>query len=407
MTIETLTCPYCNASIGAPAGLTTGQRIECPRCGDTFPLGRLDAIARQPHPASEETRITADAPRIEPSPRRSPWLVGGAVIALMLLMAGGGLVFMLRTQAQRRAYDTSRPPRRPGRQPAFIEPDNPSVVSVPPDKLAALGYLPPHVNFLVGAHITELLANPVGKRMLTEPLSFGESAYRLENLPAWAGLRLEDIDHLVFAAEVDDNLLPPFYVVLRTTQPYDGEQLRDRLKGERVASASKKKLYAFHPQRNGIKLHAWFADERTLVLALFPQQLEALPSKPIENLRQLPDEVGTVLKERREPLAPAWIVGHSRDWTKTSAVKFLSRMKKQDIERLSTLRTFGVWLVPNKSLNVKGVFEGKDDAAARGLHDYFHTLHREDPSFKTALDGPWLTLQFQTNADFLSRLLKR
>ncbi|HWG41214.1 MAG TPA: hypothetical protein VN688_00400 [Gemmataceae bacterium] len=406
MTTETLTCPYCNASINVQPGLTTGQRITCPRCGDTFPLRHLDAIVGQSRPVPPETRITADAPSIEP-PRRSPWLVGGAIVGMMLLMAGGGLAFMLMTQDQRRAHDTSRPPRRPGRQPGIIEPDNPAIASVPPDKLAALGYLPPKVNFLVGAHITELLASPVGKQILSEPISLGRSAYRLERLPAWVGLRLEDIDHLVLAAQVDDNLLPTFYLVLRTTQPYEEEQLRDRLKGERVVSAGKKKLYAFHPQRDGIKLHVWFADERTFVLALLPQQLESLPAQPVEDLRQLSGEIRTVLKERREPMSPAWVVGHSRDWTKTSVVNYLSGLKKKDLERLSTLRTFGIWLVPDKSLTVKGVFECKDEAAARGWDDYFHTLRREDASLKTALEGSWLVLQYQTEPDFLSRFLKK
>ena len=166
-------------------------------------------------------------------------------------------------------------------------------------------------------------------------------------------------------------------------------------------------MYAFQPKANGIKLYARFADERTLVLALFPDQLESLPDKPVEELKQLPDEVFRVLKERREPIAPVWSVGHSRDWSKTSAKTFLSRMKKDDLERLASLRTFGIWMVPDKSLEVKAVFACKDEAGARGLGEYFRSLRGDDPSFKTALDGPWLTLQFQTDPDFLSRSMQR
>jgi hypothetical protein len=422
MTTETLTCPYCNASIGAPPSKAAGQRIVCPRCGDSFTLRLMDSRdgytigGTGVPPVLGETNITANAPPANPPTlagkaelrsRRSQWLVAGAVVGVMLLMAGVGLNFMLMTQDQRRAHDTSRPPRRPGRQPGVPEPDIVPIAGVAPDKLSALGYLPPGVNFLVGARITELLGSPIGAQVLRDPLKFGTTEYRLANLPSWVGLRLEHIDHLVFAAKVDDALLPPFYLVLRTVQPYNDESMRQRLKGTGVASAGKKKLYSFRRGRNGITFHVWFADERTLVLALFTDQLEALPAKPTEDLRQLPEEVRVVLQRRREPVAPVWIVGHSRDWTKTTAGKFLTRMKKQDLERLAPLRTFGLWLVPDHSLGVKGVFECKDAATARGLDDYFRSLRDPDPTYKSALDGPWLTLQFQTGPDFLSRLTKR
>ncbi|MGH7224041.1 MAG: hypothetical protein ACRELF_12490, partial [Gemmataceae bacterium] len=378
MTTETLTCPYCNASIGVSAGLSAGQRILCPRCGDTFPLRPADAFTGQPTPqAATETAITTKpapsasttlSPELSFRSRRSPGLVAALVIGVMLVMAGGGLIFMLRTQAQRRAYDTNLPPRRPGKQRGAIEADLPPLLaSIAPDKLPALGYLPSDVNFLFAVRIPELLASPAGMRMLRDPIKLGTKDHRLEELPAWLGFRLEDIDHLVFAARIDDTLPPPCYLVFRTAQPYDEEQMRQRLKATRIASPGKKTLYKFHPPRPDIPLHAWFADERTVVLALFANQLEGLPGQPVEDLQQLPEEIHTLLKQRREPVAPVWIVGHSRDWSKTRAAMFLNGMKKKDQAKLSSLRTFGVWLVPDNSLVVKGVFACKDEAGARRL----------------------------------------
>jgi hypothetical protein len=416
MNSETLTCPYCNASLNLQADWSPGQRIVCPRCGDAFPLRFSDSFTDRPRPSQpSETAIKTDGPTVQPAPvagislpsRWSNRLIAGMVLGLMLLMGGGGLVFMLMTQEQRRAYDTSRPPRRPGKQPGVPETDSaPLIDNVAPDKLAALGYLPSGVNFLFAARIPELLATPIGAQVLRGPIQLGEWQFRLDTLPKWLGFRLDEIDHLVFAAEVTDALLPPFYMVFRTAQPYDGEQLRQRLKCTSLASPSKKKLYAFHLPKQDIQLKAWFADERTVVLTVYAD-LEPLPSQPVEDLGQLPDELRTVLKQRRELVAPVWVAGHSRDWSKTSASIFLNRMKKEELRKLASLRTFGVWIVPENSVVVKGVFACKDDAGARDLEEYFHALHGPDANFKTAVDGPWLNLQFQTSPDLLARVLKR
>jgi hypothetical protein len=406
MATQTLTCPYCNAAIDTETSRTAGQRIVCPRCGDAFTLRPSDAFTNQPPPPPVETGITATPP-IAPPARWSNRMIAAVVLGVMFVMAGVGLAFMLATQKERRAHDTSRPPRRPGRQPGLIEPEQPAVAAVAPDRLAALGYLPSGINFLFAARVPELLAGPVGTQLLRDPIKLGGSQYRVEELPAWVGLRLEDIDHLVFAARVDDALIPPFYLVIRTVESYDEEAVRQRLKAARVGGAGPKKLYSFRSPKKDVPLHVWFADARTLVIALFADQLEMLPNRPADDLRRLPDELSNVLTTRREPVAPAWIAGHSRNWMQTPAVRFLNRLKKEEVEKLAPLRTFGVWLVPDKALDVKAVFACQDDKGARGLEEYFRTLSRDDPAFKTALDGPWLTLQFQAGPDFLSRLMKR
>lgn len=429
MNAETLTCPYCNAVLNSQDGWSPGQRIVCPRCGDAFPLrSDFTFTDRKPSPPrTAATAITADAPDAGLSlpPRWTNRQVAGVVLGVMLLMAGVGLAFMLVTQGQRRSYDTNRPARRPGKQQGVPEPENvaslPVIASVAPDKLAALGYLPPGVNFLLAARVPELLAGPAGAEVLHAPIQLGESSFHLENLPKWLGFRLEEIDHIVFAARIDNSILPPFYVVLRTSEPYVEEQLRQRLKGKRMASNSKKSLFAFRIPKPDVPLTAWCADTRTVVLALFADQLEPLPPQPVQDLQQLPEELRTLLQHRREPAAPAWIAGHSaRDWDKTSASLVLNRMKKEDVKRLATLRTFGLFIVPNMRANsptengnengalvITGIFACKDESSARELGEHFRALRGPDPSFKTALDGSWLMLQFRAGLDSLPLMFKR
>jgi hypothetical protein len=335
-------------------------------------------------------------------------LLAALVIGLMLLMAGGGLAFMLMTQAQRRAQDVSWPPRRPGKQLGVAEEENPPLVaSVAPDKLAALAYLPSDVNFLAAARIPELSAHPLGAQLLRQPLKIGGAEHPLSELPSWLGLRLEDIDHLVLGVRVQNDLVPPFYLVFRTVQPYDAERVRQRLKATRAPGTGKKRLYAFRAPRWNVPLSVWFADERTMVLALVAAQLEALPNEPVADLEQFDAEIRTVLKERREAAAPLWLAGHSSDWSKTLAARFLTRMKKEDWRKLSSLRTFGIWIVPEKTLSIKGVFACKDEAGTRQLDEYLRSLPGPEAQVKTARDGVWLLLQFQGGPDLLTRTIER
>ncbi len=416
MSTKPLTCPYCNASIAAPAETSASGCIECPLCGDSFAIPPADALAnRLPQSISSfasELAASSDSspvPAIDLPSRRSNGRLAAIAVGVMLLVAGVGLTFMLMTQAQRRIQDTVSPARRPFKQPGIPELSGaPAVESVAPDRLEALGYLPADVNLLVAARIPELAANSTGSQMLREPLKIGGAEQRLTDLPSWIGLQAEDIDHLVLGVRIKDDLIPPFYLVIRTVRPHDAEELRKRLnKGKRLASASKKKLFEFRPLKRDFPIHAWLADERTVVLALIAEQLEALPNEPVADLRQFAPELRRVLRERRELVAPIWMAGHSPDWTKTLAAKLSIGVKKDDWRKLASLRTFGIWIVPDESVAVKGVFSCKDEAGARVLDTYFRSLSVPDSNFKSALDDAWLTVQFQAGPGFLVRAFHR
>ncbi len=422
MTTETLTCPYCNASLGIQAGWSAGQRITCPRCGDSFPLPLSSPFLDQPslsqpsEPSSAADTLASEGPL---PTRWSNRLVAGVILGVMFFMASSSLVFMLLTQQQRRAYDTSRPPRRPGKQRGILEADKaPPGASVTPDKLAALGYLPSGVNFLLAVRISELLASPLGTQLLREPIQWGDASFHLNNLLQWLGFRLEEIDHLLLAARIDDTVPPPFYVVLRTAQPYDPEQLRQRLKGSHIPSSSKKKLYVFRIPQQDMPLYAWFADERTVVLALLADHLETLPSQPVDGLQQLPEELRTFLKQHREPTALVWSAGHCEDWSKTAAALLFNRMKKEQREKLASLRTFAIFIIPAQSdrssaehkdnaLVVKGAFACKEEAGAREWAEHCRALCGPGANLKTAVEGPSFLLQCHTSLDFFTRLGKR
>ncbi len=112
MTSARTTCPYCNSQVTTAGSETIGQRLVCPRCGETF-VCRTVAEPRAPTSAEESPVPFTAGESIPEAPRR--WS-NGAVAAVVL----GGMVTMLIiallwaqwTVDVRRAHDWVRGPRR-------------------------------------------------------------------------------------------------------------------------------------------------------------------------------------------------------------------------------------------------------------------------------------------------------
>jgi hypothetical protein len=113
MPTHPITCPYCNAFVSVPEP-PAGPRLECPRCGETFPYhgpapGEVGPALPRPE-VNGETAEAVPAPR--PARRWSNRSVASIVLLLMGLMAVGALVLALETQGVRRAHDTYLPRER-------------------------------------------------------------------------------------------------------------------------------------------------------------------------------------------------------------------------------------------------------------------------------------------------------
>src|SRR5947208_2322997 len=102
MTLEPLTCPYCNTLLPPPPGAASGQRILCPRCGDSFVLSAGDqtpsaAIHSQPEAPKPEVRTWPLAKPIRANRRLAVLILG-----IMACIFAGALAFALSTQEFRR-----------------------------------------------------------------------------------------------------------------------------------------------------------------------------------------------------------------------------------------------------------------------------------------------------------------
>ncbi len=330
MPSDVLSCPYCNTPAKPPAGARPGQRIPCPRCGESFPYRGSD----------DTGAVTASSPPPAPPPppvparRFSNAAVGRFVLGGMAVMALLGLAYALSTQGLRREYDVHLPkskaitipvlvviplmlyvagliaawfwgwdrrdrgattPPRPRRiagliglsalvlvvvelalvvmhartpRPAELE-GPPPVHAVPPAELAALGYLPQDTDLILAVHVAELLDDPVGHDLMVH---LGNESINLQSVENWSGLKVADIDHAVLGLSLTNDLPVHFTLVVRARRAIDRQKVREKLKAKPQRELDGRTVYPFVMQTDlpvfsKLDANLWFADEHTLVVA--------------------------------------------------------------------------------------------------------------------------------------------
>ncbi len=430
-----LTCPYCNAFVDlSKKGLSMrDSRLTCPRCGEIFtaPAG---SIADQLNTSRETVEsITSDMPvspdyrRSEPgaivtaesfrgdmsvSPRQKPIgrnrLVGLSLLGVMILLAGTGLAYALWTTGLRRQHDTgpsqSHRPLPIPTEPGSLNDTNP----LAPEKLDALGYLPPDTSLIVGIHLAEIGDSKAGQSLLAQPLPIGPRAVNIDDLLRWTGFKREALHHLVIGICIDDPppLPPRMVLIVHTKNRFDADALRKRLKAERQPEVNRHRIDTI--SNENIPLSLWCADDRrTVVFALVPSALQDVPLQP-RDVSNLPREIREALHDRLATATPLWAVGTSEDWSRTWAAGLFQKLKPEARARLNAIHTFAVGMQIGENVTVQGAFDSRDDKHAQALESYFRKLGKADnPDLKTVVDNSWLTLQWRTKLETLLQALER
>jgi hypothetical protein len=405
-------CPYCNSQVSPPSGVRSGQRIFCQRCGESFVYQGPDSEGEAP--------VTEPAPpAIAGVPRWSNRAVALTVLGVMFLFATAGLVLALATVQFRRANDY--PKTNPDEDLARIK-------ITAPANLGGLGYLPADTDIVAAVHVAEALQEPAGRQLL-QRFRPGELLVRdqpglrdvgLNNLQEWTGLSLEDVDHVVLGLNVENRVLPRLTLVVQTRRSYDAEKVRGALKANRIADAGKRVLYRFELEKIAQKPIVWFAAERTLVVALDLDDLNAVPANPQPGSDHLSPALREVL-QLMGPAAPAWLAGHSGDWTRTT-LKLLPGWKDSDREVLQKVRTFAAWLNLGDGLRLNAAFDCGDAGSAEALERYLLPAERKPiallgnrpeaeavakelgQTLKAVRAETWLTLQAKASAETLRRM---
>jgi hypothetical protein len=358
MASDSISCPYCNAIMPAPRPATPGPAPICPRCGEKLPARLVQDIAAERTPplgADYVTQVDVNSLRATEH-RPSKQTIRGIVLGVMAIMAILSFVYAWNTVSTRRARDPKIPPPPP----TLAE------RRVPPIKLSALGYLPPETSMIAAVHVAQAERTPAGKELL-QRFRLG-TAISVADLDKWTGIKLDEIDHAVLGMTIDNRVLPPVVLVVKTRRPYDADQVRQGLKANRTTELGGKTLHHFTPAA-GTKLSfdavLWFASPTMVVVGLSKNDLEKVPDRPATETSQLSGPVRAVIQERLSQ-ADAWLAGHVEKWDAVSLLLAFF-LEKDNIQTLSRVRTFGFGLQFDDGVRLGGAARCADEEATQAL----------------------------------------
>ena len=469
MSQDLLVCPYCNAQVPHPADKDPAEPVVCPLCEETFALRHAGVASG---PAVARTVAGSERPRLPAGP--GPLLVTSVLILLMsvalklgladvplaqrafpfgVLLGAIGLVaalwtwflqrrrsnaalatfvlanmatvalavlpFALATTQFRRANDPRKPP---------VESPAPRLTSaaeiVAPAQLAGLGYLPDDCNIVAGVHVAELADYPIGPKLLTRPpadVPDGEQRPWLVEqglgfVEKYAGLRAEEIDHLIFGVK-SEGFLPRVTVVVRTRSPYDSARVAHAQAPVVPAKHHDKDLYQFKMRPAG-DASLWCADARTLVLlirldGLLARDRQLLSDTPRVGPLAPPQPVRRIMARMLGPGTPIWWAAGEVEQAELAANLLPVGEKDAELAKLlqqATNLTAGLRL--HKDPAVLANIECHDSGAARRLAELLAKQSFGELGAPEVAGPPpgsaerWVSVQFRGSAEAVVRALR-
>jgi hypothetical protein len=274
------------------------------------------------------------------------------------------------------------------------------VRSVDGTRLEGLRYLPTDTNMILGVHVGELLQDKNSREFL-DGLKLATLHFNAERLENWTGLKRDEIEYVVVGLKIEDQIMPRTTIIVRSLMPIDPERLREKLKGVPPADGAPGR-FRFRVAGTALDAEAkCIPEDRILILGLTRGDLDAVPAQPHAGLSALSPHLGTLLGERADKRARAWVVGQVSDWDRTPAAWWLGKRPEKERATLKKVRGFASWLTfEDANVLVRAEFESEDAQGATDLAAYLEAIRPEDrPIFKvpTPVDT-WVSLQGRMKA---------
>jgi hypothetical protein len=474
MTPELLGCPYCNAQVPRPL---TGGTVVCPRCGESLP--RRAAPPKESIQQTTATNMLAAppgpvAPRLD-SPNARPRLTLSVQLAFlsvslvlvslllkialpdsnttqrslpfMVLLCGIGLLaslwlwffsrpranstiaifvlgnmvsmavmvlpFALATIAFRRDHDPKGADLGP-------EPSTTSTLeSVAPAMLGGLGYLPDSCNLVAGVHVAELLAQPIGAKLLERPQAGGGEQppwpvdLALGPVEKWTGLKAAELDHVVLGTHIDLGL-PHLTIVVRTLKPYDPLALEKARAPQVPVQYLNRNLYQFSPPPGML----FCADPRTLVLvlrldALAERDKQLLTAAPRTGTKGPPAPVRTIVQQRLSKGTLIWWAATEVERPEVvGALMPLAQQEKELAKLLVSAKSVVGGLQLQNDAAVVGAVECQDASTGRSLAALVEKQRLEGLGSPKVFGPPtdsndsWVTFQVRGSPEAVAAALR-
>jgi hypothetical protein len=407
MISQPLFCPYCNARVGRTEPLHAGERLNCPRCGESFAYrppeegvnGQGESHAAGiPQPPEE----SLSPPR---PPNRKTALrilfVMGVMAALALTWALATVDFRRDNDYKNKRHDVIVPPGQAGG-------------STAPAELAGLGYLPADVNVLAALQVREALRLPEGKAFLNQ-LRKGPFAFVLNAVEKSSGLSWEEIDHVVVGAHLSDKL-PRVTLVVHTAQPYKA----DAIKLPRARPTTFRDLPLFH-FNIGTNLGGgvlWCPNDRVQVVRVQAYKVEVndlkdLPLKPAQGADGLAPPLQSFLRQRLDKGSLVWLVSHLESPDVLSKWLTLTNLPDDAQQIMTQVQTFGAGFRWNKGITLSGALQARDEKTVQSIVELFRQppleglrdVKVEPAPANVPAERNWVAFQARSSLEDLPRVL--
>jgi hypothetical protein len=321
MALNFVSCPYCNATFPRPESIPLSGKIDCPRCGEAFPAPAITESA----PGAQITTATGPTPQ---QAKRSSWRIGLLVLAGMLFIAAGALIFILNTRSKRGLEYLS--------------------------ELPTLGYLPSDTNVIIAATPGVADETPEGREMLYR-LTLGraddtkseERVGKRDQLD-WerlTGLKRDQIEDVVLGLKVDTNIPPQMRLIVRTRSAYDVDRLRPALGATRSRQEGNKFVDYIKPSGWPLpEAVLWCATSKTFIICLTAEDMAKVPEQPFPNVDHLAPQIADLLKTRSDKGTFFYLVGHADHWDKTFLNLLLLKWPDEDRKTFFKIQTIGIGL---------------------------------------------------------------
>jgi hypothetical protein len=280
----------------------------------------------------------------------------------MAVMALIGFLFAWYTTEWRRKRD---------RLSQSTEPSAAAATATTPAQFPGLGYLPPDTDIVAGFEVGQLVSDAHGKDLFDTLLA--AFSLRQTDLESWTGIKVDDLDYVLFGVKIQDRVLPRMTLVVETRRDYDQAKLKSALKVGRRSERDGRTLFRFRPSDASLEATVWFAGERTLVFGLIPEDFADVPITPSAPGHAL----APALTGSLQPMADTtrlWLVGEARNWGRL--LTGLSgeplplpalNLGEETRQLITKARQFAFWATVDDSVKVRFAIRVEDAKAARRI----------------------------------------